>query len=186
MTTQRRWKILSDKDKFLQLDGDPTSLSIKREDKVKTFLCMLKKNGMILELLCNKRFPSGSRPGILYGLPKVHKAGIPLRPILSSISTHAYVLAKFLVPLLRLFSSGNYLVSNSFSFVNDLFSSNFNSDNLIMASFDIKSLFTNMPLDETIDIIVTKLFSNSTHFHGFNSDDFTKLLQLSVKLSFFI
>ena len=142
---------------------------------------MLKKNGTISELVYNKLFPSGSRPGILYGLPKVHKAGVPLRPILSSIGTHAYALAKFLVPLLRPFSSGNYLVSDSFSFVNDLLSSNFNSDNLIMASFDIKSLFTNIPLDETIDIIVTKLFSNSTHFHGFNSDDFTKLLQLSVK-----
>ena len=76
------------------------------------------------------------------------------RPILSSTSTHAYALAKFLVPLLRLFSSGNYMVSDSFSFVNDLLSSNFSSDDLIMASFDIKSFFTNIPLDETIDIIV--------------------------------
>ena len=59
-------------------------------------------------------------------------------------------------------------------------------DNLIMASFNIKSLFTKIPLDETIDIIVTRLFSNSTHFHGFNSDDFTKLLQLSVKNCHFL
>ena len=55
-----------------------------------------------------------------------------------------------------------------------------------MASFDSKSLFTNIPLDETIDITVTKLFSNSTHFHGFNSNDFTKLLKLSVKNCHFL
>ena len=28
---------------------------------------------------------TGSRPGILYGLPKIHKTGIPLLPILSAI-----------------------------------------------------------------------------------------------------
>ena len=102
------------------------------------------KNGTISEPVYNKLFPSGSRPGILYGLPKVHKVGVPLRPILSSIGTHAYALAKFLVQLLRPFSSGNYMVSDSFSFANDFLFSNFNSDNSIMASFDIECLFTNI------------------------------------------
>ena len=45
--TKKMEDILSDKDKFLQLDGDSTSLSIKRENKVKTFLRMFKKNGTI-------------------------------------------------------------------------------------------------------------------------------------------
>ena len=58
--TKKMEDILSDKDKFLQLDGDPTSLSIKRENKVKTFLPMLKKNGTISEPVYNKLFPSGS------------------------------------------------------------------------------------------------------------------------------
>ena len=31
-----------------------------------------------------------------------------------------------------------------------------------MASFDVKSLFTNVPLDETIDIIINKAFNNAT------------------------
>ena len=82
--TKKMKDILSDKDKFLQLDGDPTSLSIKRENKVKTFLRTLKKNGTISEPVYNKLFLFGSRLGILYGLPNVHKAGVPLRPILSS------------------------------------------------------------------------------------------------------
>ena len=116
---------------------------------------------------------------------KFTKLAFPLDPP-SLLSAIMLMLWPSFSSLLSLFSSGNYLVSDSFSFVNDLLSSNFNSDNLIMASFDIKSLFTNIPLDETIDIIVTKLFSNSTHFHGFNSDDFTKLLQLSVKNCHFL
>jgi hypothetical protein len=50
-----------------------------------------------------------------------------------------------------------------------------------MASFDVKSLFTNIPLDETISIIVNKYFYNTSRFHGFTVDQFTRLLNLSVK-----
>ena len=50
-----------------------------------------------------------------------------------------------------------------------------------MASFYITSLFTNIPLDETIKIIVDQLFSNSNNFEGFSRDEFVKLLNLAVK-----
>ena len=47
--------------------------------------------------------PVGSRPGILYGNPKVHKPVVDnmpkLRPILSTINTPGYNLAKFLMPI---------------------------------------------------------------------------------------
>ena len=55
-----------------------------------------------------------------------------------------------------------------------------------MASFDIKSIFTNIPLDETMDIIIFKSFNNSTHFHNFTYDDFSKLLRFAVKNSHFL
>lgn len=55
-----------------------------------------------------------------------------------------------------------------------------------MARFDIKSLFTNVPLYETINIITNKLFSNPTQFHTFSHDQFTKLLNFSVKNCHFI
>ena len=48
----------------------------------------------------NKLSPSGSRPGVMYGLPKVHKKCIngspPFHPILSAIGTSTYNLAQFL------------------------------------------------------------------------------------------
>ena len=59
------------------------------------------------------------------------------------------------------------MVSDTFSFVHELLFSNFNFDNLTMASFDIKSLFNNIPLDETIEIITNHLFNNANHFHNF-------------------
>ena len=70
----------------------------------------------------------------------------------------------------------------SFSFVDDLLSLNLSSDNLTMENFDVKSLFTKIALVKTIDIILTTLFTNSTHFHDFTRNDFTKILHLSVKI----
>ena len=55
-----------------------------------------------------------------------------------------------------------------------------------MASFDVTSLFTNIPLDETIKIIAGQLFSNSNSFKGFSRDEFVKLLNLAAKDCHFI
>ena len=43
------------------------------------------------------------------------------------------------------------------------------------------SLFTNIPVDETIDIISNQLFANCMYFEGFDRSQFTKLLFLAVK-----
>ena len=67
------------------------------------------------------------------------------------------------------------MVNDSFFFIQDLFALDVNSDTSTVASFDIKPLFTNIPLDETIDIIVTKLFNNSTYFQNFTRSEFTQL-----------
>ena len=54
-----------------------------------------------------------------------------------------------------------------------------------MASFDIDNLFTNVPLSETIDIVVSRLFSNNDSFLSFTRILFRKLLELAVTNSFF-
>jgi hypothetical protein len=66
-------------------------------------------------------------------------------------------------------------------FVKELCELQINTNNVVMASFDVKSLFTNILLDETISIIVNKCFYNTSRFHGFTVDQFTRLLNLSVK-----
>ena len=63
---------------------------------------------------------SGTQPGILYGLPKIHKIGTPLRPILSAIGTAGYNIAKFFVPILAPFISNEYTINDSFSFVEEI------------------------------------------------------------------
>ena len=55
-----------------------------------------------------------------------------------------------------------------------------------MACFDIESLFTNIPLDETINICVNKVFGNKKRVKGLLKKDFKQLLSLSVTSSCFV
>lgn len=64
----------------------------------------LLKNKSISHIVYHDLFTSGSVPGILYGLPKIHKSNYPARPLLSAISTYTYTVAKFLVLLLQPFT----------------------------------------------------------------------------------
>ena len=55
-----------------------------------------------------------------------------------------------------------------------------------MASFDIKSLFTNIPLHETIDICCNSLFETDSLVFGFNKTSFHKLLSFAVTNCIFL
>ena len=55
-----------------------------------------------------------------------------------------------------------------------------------MASLDVDSLFTDVPLDETINIIIEKLFSENETVHHFNKDQFKCLLTLATKEPYFL
>ena len=50
-----------------------------------------------------------------------------------------------------------------------------------MASFDVASLFTNIPVDETVEIISNQIFANCVVFEGLDHSQFIKLLSLAVK-----
>ena len=99
----------------------------------------------------------GSTAGVLYGLPKVHKTGCPFRPIVSSVNTYNYNLASFLVNVLKPIYTNQFTIKDSFTFLDWVKAHQHNNE--MMCSFDVCSLFTNVPLDETIEISLTKLYS---------------------------
>ena len=176
--------ILNDPSKFQMLTEDPFTVITKAEDKLQRFLRLLLIEKVITKENYKLLFPSGSSPGILYGLPKVHKTGCPIRPILSAISTFNYNLAKFLVPFLEPVTHNEFTITNTYEFVSDL--SNIDFKQFTMASFDVESLFTNIPLDETIEIIIDNLFKDVQKVGKFNKDQFRKMLNFAVKDSPFI
>jgi len=178
--------LLSDRTKFKVIDGDWFREVLKFEDKTNRFLSKLLKNKIIDRYLYEHLFISSSRPGILYGLPKVHKPNCPIRPILSAIGTSGYKLAKYLLKFLAPLTTNIYSVKDSFDFVNDIRKIP-NSNSLVMASFDISSLFTNIPLNEVIDISADSLYDTlNTPVLGMSKLNFTQFLSLAVKDALFI
>ena len=141
----------------------------------------MKNNSDITENEYNAMYATGTVPGTLYGLPKVHKANNPLRPILSAIGTTGYNLAKFLLPFLAPLTVNSYTVKDSFSFVEEITTIQ-NSEEYIMASFDVTSLFTNIPLQETIGIATQLLYDPDRQPSPIMRRTwFQQLLELSVK-----
>ncbi|XP_037787664.1 uncharacterized protein LOC119583265 [Penaeus monodon] len=151
---QKMLNILNDHTKLKKITTDISTHLLYLEDKLKRLLRMIKSS--IGENTYNFLSTSGSQPGLLYGLPKVHKPNIPLRPIISSIGTFNYNTAKFLVPILSPLTSNKYTIDNSTSFANEITSLD-PKQPVTMASFDVESLFTNVPLLETTDIITNNI-----------------------------
>ena len=177
--------ILHDRAKFVPVTSDPYAYILKHEDKVNRVLRKFKTDGTIGESTFHSLYSSGSKPGVMYGLPKVHKPECPLRPILSAIGTHNYNLAKFLVPLLTPITMSEFCVKDSFSFAKELADLSF--IDCIMASFDVKSLFTNIPLTETIEISVNNMYPNDDDIiSGFNKKQMKSLLSLAANDCMFL
>ena len=146
--------LVSDETKFKNLTQNPTK---SREDSLISYLRKPKKDKIIDDATFHKILPCGSTPGVLYGLPKVHKPGCPFRPIFSSINTYNYNLASYLVRILQPISTNQFTIKDSFSFAD--WAKTYNHNNEMMCSFDVSSLFTNVPLDETIQICLDKLYA---------------------------
>ena len=68
-------------------NDDPFIITVRLEDRINRLLSKLKSLGTISEERYKYLYAAGTAPGILYGLAKTHKLGIPLRPILAAYKT---------------------------------------------------------------------------------------------------
>jgi len=138
--------------------------------------------------IADKVRSKGSRLALLHGLPKTHKPQLAMRPILSAQGTHNYALAKWLDEKLKPLSLNQFTISDTFSFSEDLRNTSLNESD-ILVSYDVSSLFTNVPLDETIQILVEKAFKNNwfnvTHKLNISKSDLVELLQVATKNQLF-
>lgn len=92
----------------------------------------------------------------IYGLPKIHKEGIPLRPICSSINAPAFGLCKYLVDILKnLTRESKYNVKDAIDFKSRIQNINID-DNEVLISFDVVSLFPSIPINLALQTIKEK------------------------------
>ena len=110
---------------------------------------------------------------------------LPLRPVISNIGTATYELSKYLAGVLKPLTKSEYAVESSKEFVSKLANKSLPPD-FELVSFDVVSLFTKVPLDYTIEIILGKIYDERRISTKIPREDFKKLLYMCTKEMHFI
>ena len=161
---------------------------MKREASLQRFLCKLKQKNFFNEIEYDKLYPSGSAPARIYGTPKMHKFSSrdsfpKLPPIVSSIGTFHYNLSRFLCDFLSPLVPNDYSCKDTFSFVSQI--KNANLSKKFLVSYDVTSLFTNIPLQETIDIAINLIFNHNPNLN-ITKKELKKLFLFATSQTHFI
>ena len=152
----------TDKTKLKQLDSD---LTITRLSNLQSHLHKLKSNNETTEADFKTMRPQNTRPAKAPGLPKIHKEfdNLPsFRPIIDTTGSAHYLTAKFLANLFKPLTTNHFTFDDSFdtakkikNIPKELFDCGYK-----YVSFDTVSLFTNVPLRETVNIILKREYQH--------------------------
>ncbi|XP_064086082.1 uncharacterized protein LOC135201134 [Macrobrachium nipponense] len=93
----------------------------------------------------------------LYGNIKTHKQGNPLRLIISQMPAPTYALAKPLNQILTTYVPSQYSLQSLAEFLEAIKDA---PGTGIITLLDVESQFTNVPVDETIDITLDRFYRN--------------------------
>ena len=105
---------------------------------------------------------------------------LPLRPIRSNINTATYQLARCLAKKLSPLSRSQYTVEISNKFLN-VIKQQVTPSSYKLVSFDVKSLFINVPLDKTIDIILKRIYNKHKTTTNSGRKEMKDLITLCTK-----
>ena len=107
----------------------------------------------------------------------------PFWPILLAIKNSSYDIAKkHLVPISESITTNKFTIKNSFEFAKGVIEQD---SGLFMASPDVESLFTDIPLEENMNFSRDSLFGNEAKINNFNRNSFEKLLRMALQNNFF-
>ena len=149
-----KWEELLTTSTYKQIPEDPTN---RHKARLINILKNIKSEGGLNEDSYKKMYPTGAVSSKYYGLPKIHKAGTPLRSIISSIGTATYNTAKELARILKpLVGTSNHHAQNTRDFIEQIKDVRLKDGETIM-SYDVTSLFTSVPIQSALDIIQQRL-----------------------------
>ncbi|XP_071803690.1 uncharacterized protein [Asterias amurensis] len=157
------------------------------EKRVASKLLSIHRSGALSVPLYRRLRPSSSTCPRFFGNPKIHKPEVPLCPIVASRGSPTYDTAKYLAKVLRpLVGLTEHHVSNSTQFV-DITRNLTLQPTDILVSFDVESLFTNVPTDEACFLAKERLSHDPSlpDRTGLSPDQIHDLLYTCVSSSCF-
>ena len=169
--------------RFEELREDPTSTF---QTAVQNTLRKMKQK--FDQAVYSRLYPSSSQPGLFFGLAKVHKLkegqtdvkDLPLRPVISNIGTTTYQTSKYLAKLLTPLTKSDQNIDSTKDFIDKLKTMRI-SEGYKMVSLDVVSLFTSVPLDYTINLILDKVFKDKLVKTKLSRAELKELLELCTK-----
>ena len=160
---------LLNKPTYKKIPEDPTS---RQKNRLINILKDIKAEGGLSEEAYRRLYPTGAGSPKFYGLPKIHKPGIPLRTIVSSTGTVTHNTAKELAKILKpLVGMSTHHVHNIMDFVEHLKDIRLKQGECII-SYDVTVLFTSVPILPAVSIIQQQLA---------NDKDLQQRTTLSIK-----
>jgi len=96
--------------------------------------------------------PNSEITSRIYGAPKIHKKKVHLRPIVNTIGSPTYELAKYVASISPLVGKTSSYIKDSNQFVKYIKNTKLDPGDKIV-SFDVVHLFTKPPLDEGIQVV---------------------------------
>ena len=105
---------------------------------------------------------------------------LPLSSIISNIDAASYQLAKYLAKLLSPLSTSEYTVANNTEFINHIKRMNLPKNHSFISS-NVKSLFSYVPLDFTINVILRRIYNENEIHVNIKRSEMKELLLLCTK-----
>ena len=145
---------------FVKKDATTDEVILKIEKELNKELLAMNKRDEISDQLYSKMRSTGGQPARLYGLAKVYKDETPLRPVLSLPGSSYENLNKMLAKFFDNIDGAN-IETNTKEAREKIENIALDPDETII-SLDVKSLYTNVPLKEAIEIALQKLYSQES------------------------
>ncbi|BHF62888.1 hypothetical protein SprV_0200587600 [Sparganum proliferum] len=147
---QKANALLEDRQAYLPCNDEPMRKLVTQLDKTLADMQTSKTINKSARLAIK---PVDAAAPRFYGLPKIHKAGVPLRPIVSLRDAPTFNLAKWMFRNLRsLTSDAGTTVCSATQFLERIKGMRLTEDE-VMVSFDVTSLFTSIPQDLAVETV---------------------------------
>ena len=168
---------------YKEISEDPTK---KQKNKLISILKNIKAEGGLNEETYRRLYPTAAVPSKFYGLPKIHKPGIPLRPIVSSIGAATYNTAKELAKILKpLVGMSAHHVHNTRDFVEQIKDVRLKQEECIV-SYDVTALFTSVPINPVLDIMKHRLANDHDKRTTMSVSHIVNLLEFCLNSTSFV